>query len=191
MPGMTRCCHVPLPETGSHLQVHAEEQDQQNAEPEAWDRLPDERHHRDEMIDRRLGLCCRENAERNRHHEREHEGKSRKLDRCRKTFDDHLIGRLVPYEGFAEVALQGLGDKVRVLHVPGPVEPHLRPELVDLLDGHPVGPVAENDLSRVAGEKHHPEGDDADAEHDDDRLQQAADDVPHGRLTLGSVAVSG
>ena len=85
----------------------------------------------------------------------------------------------MPNEGFAEVALQGLGDEVRVLHVPGPVEAHLRPELVDLLDCHPVGPVAEDDLGRVAGEKHHSEGDDADAEHDDDRLQHTADDVPH------------
>ena len=36
----------------------------------------------------------------------------------------------------------------------------------------------------IAGEEQHPEGDDADARHNHERLQQAADDIAHGMLDL-------
>ena len=59
--------------------------------------------------------------------------KAASCNRRRQLLDDHLIGRLVPDEGIAEIALQRLADEARVLHVPGPVEAHLCPELLDLL----------------------------------------------------------
>jgi hypothetical protein len=62
-------------------------------------------------------------------------------------------------------------DEDAVLDVPGPVEAHLGPELLDLRDGHPVGSIAEDHLRRIAREERHAEGRDADAEDDNDSLE--------------------
>ena len=82
-------------------------------------------------------------------------------------------------EGIAEVALQGLADEAEYCTYQGRSKPIFARNSSICCDRHPVGAVAEDDLGGIAGEKHHAEGDDADAEHDDDRLQQAADDVAH------------
>ena len=92
---------------------------------------------------------------------------------------EHVGHRLPAHQRPAQIAPDRAGQPVQVPHDRGPVEPQLLLQLRDLLRGR-LRP--EQLLRRAARDQvEHHEREDADAEHDRHRRQQAPADQPQGR----------
>ena len=80
MPGMMKCCQLPLPEIGSHFRCTPKNRISRMPSQKLGIDWPASASTVTAYVDRRVRPRGGEHAERDGDHEREHEGESRKLD---------------------------------------------------------------------------------------------------------------
>ncbi len=89
----------------------------------------------------------RDDAERNRHADGEHEGEGRQLDGRRKGAEHDVERRLPVRERLPEVAAREIGHEAQVLHVKRSIEAERAPHQLHFLGG---GPLADEEIGRIA-----------------------------------------
>ncbi len=153
------------------MQIEPEPDDEQQAEPEARHRLADQRHHRQQPVDRRALVECREDAEGKGDGEREDEPDAAQRQRDRQPCRDQPGDGRVIKVGIAEVALQRAPRPVEELHRERTIEP------VFLADDRNVfgGGVRAGDRGgEIAGNAGEREGDHQHGDSDEDGQREPA-----------------
>src|SRR5581483_127558 len=160
---------------GQPVQLHGEEQDQQDREPERGDRDAEEANHGDDVVGERVLPYGGEDTDRQRDQQREQDRAAQQLDRARQPLPEDREHRALLQHGDAQVAAQPVPHQVEVLLIPGQIESQVVAQADDLLL---AGALAQGELGGVAGsEVDHKEDDQRDADQQRNSLQQATDDV--------------
>ncbi len=173
---------VPKPGHGKPVEGEREDQDEQDAEPEAGRGEGEQEDHPDHLVEPAALVDRGQQAEGEREDRREHHRVDGEADRDRHPAEHHVAHWLVVDERRAHIALHQPGHEEPVLFGQWLVQAELVVQLGDVLRGPPV---AQQHGCRVAGQEvHHAEDDDGHAEEDENRQDQASADVrdpAHGR----------
>ena len=154
---------------GQPAQLHGEEVDQHEAEPEARRGLAERHQHGARMVHRAVAAHRGGDAERHREGERQQHGRPRQQQRGRQSLE-HEAERVTPVaQRLSEVAAHGAPHEACVLHEERIVEAQALAVLVDVLglDVH-----RHEEQHRVAGQAHHPEHGREREEDDEHGLEQ-------------------
>ena len=98
------------------LELHIEDQEQDQAEPEDGDRLPDEGKRGHDMVELRVLLDRREDADRDGDQQRHPPGDAHQDERVRQAIQDLLRHRALGGHRHAQVTLQHAAQPLAVLH---------------------------------------------------------------------------
>jgi hypothetical protein len=119
-------------------------------------------------------VCRRDDTDRHANADGDGHRRGGQFQRGRHALRDEIDGRLLLAKRDAEVAVDGFGQKIEILHEPRAIEAHLMSEGLDLLL---VPGLAGHEHGRIAAEKQRAEREDGDAQQHKDRLGQPAGEV--------------
>jgi hypothetical protein len=151
------------------VELHRENQDQHDPEPERRHRLPEQRDHRRDVVEHAVALDGRDDPGRDGQAERDEQRGSGQLEGGGHALDDQVERRLAVAHGLSEIAAQRAGEEAAVLDDERIIEAHRLAELPDVLFGR----IGRQQHQRwIAGEIQDEEHDEGDAEQDQQRLGQ-------------------
>jgi hypothetical protein len=160
-------------ERGHPAEQHREHEDQQDADEERRQRNADQRYREQHLRKPGISSQCRIDAHRDSGNHCEQRGDERQLERRGQPLHDQLRHRLRLAQAQTEFAVQRVAEKLRVLHVERLIESqHLR-------DAYPVlrrRILSQHEEHRVADVTKQRERDQADGQHHQDGLREAAQD---------------
>ena len=168
MAGRTRCCESAPPRGGQQVELHGEDQDQHDAQPEGGHRLAEERHHGGDVVGGGVAADGGDDARGNGEAEGDGQARPGQLEGGGHALDHQVEGGLAVTDRLAEVAAQGAGEEAPVLDDEGIVEAHRLAKAPDVLGGRLRG---QEDHGGIAGEIQDEEHHEGDAEQDEEGLE--------------------
>src|SRR5574341_412304 len=176
------------PRGGQQVELHGEDQDQHDPEPECGHGLAEQRDDGGDIVDRRVAADRRDDPRRDRERQRDEQCRAGKLERCRHALDHQVEGGLAVAHRLAEVATERTGEETPVLDEERIVESHRLAEAFHVL-GRRVR--RQEDQRRIAREVEDEEDDEGDAEQDQEGLEEPPDQenlhVPRARRATASI----
>ncbi len=148
--GRIEVLEVAAPRGGQPVEPHREDQDQHDAEPEGRHGLAEQRHHRRDVVDRRVAPHRRDDAGGNGQAQRDEQPRAGQLEGGGQPLEHEVHGGLAVAQRLAEVAAHRALEEAQVLDRDRIVEAHRLAELRDVLGGR-VGRQQERGRDRRSG----------------------------------------
>src|SRR5882724_11873041 len=161
------------PRGGEEIGLEGEEQDEEDAEEEGWRRLADQGESHGRVVEDGVALHGGEEPDGHRHERREEKGGETQLEGRGNVAAHHGKSGLAEVQGAAEVELQGVTEKDRVLDGERAIEPELAAHALHLADGSVGG---QEERHGVAGKPHDDEDDGGDEPEGDQGAEEPLDD---------------
>src|SRR5260370_25046050 len=161
------------PERRQPAEDDGKDEDEQDTGEECRQRDADERDGQEDLRQKGMAMKAGIDAERHAEQQGDEGGNEAQFQRRRQTLDDNLGHRPRILIRQAEIAMYGAPDEARKLHDERIVETERLTELVAVLLRRVL---PDHVVDRVADEIEQREGNERDRQHNDDRLQQTAND---------------